>query len=85
MVNDHDVRESKEMIESDDVVQSRCSMATNVPHDHSLCELSVDDGFWGLESSNIKWLTKFAVVSPQPKELLWDTAWVCAGNCEGIN
>ena len=38
MVDDHDIRESKEMIESDYVVQRRSGMATNVPHDHSLCE-----------------------------------------------
>ena len=29
-------------------------MATNVPHDHSLCEQSVDDGSWGFGSSNMK-------------------------------
>ena len=54
MVDDHDIRESKEMIESDDVVQRRCSMATNVPHDHSLCEQSVDDECWGFGQSNME-------------------------------
>ena len=51
MMDDHDIRESKEMIESDYVVQRRCSMATNVPHDDSLCEQSVDDGCWGFGPS----------------------------------
>ena len=81
MVDDHDVRESKEMIESDYVVQRRRSVATNVPHDHSLCEQSVDDGMLGLWAIECgMWPTK----CPQPKKLLWDTAWVCAGDCGGI-
>ena len=54
MVDDHDIRESKEVIESDDVVQRRCSMATNVPHDHSLCEQSVGDACWGFGPSNME-------------------------------
>ena len=43
MMDHHDIRESKKVIESEYVVQRRGGMTAHVPHDHGIWWQSVDE------------------------------------------